>query len=337
MNIAPAEEAKRSFHRKKLILLAVILALQIGIILLTIFINPKPEDVIRLYEVTVEPQDDGTLDITYHILWEPQSSVEDLTWVQIGTANPDYRVIRAGNSISSWSRESDEAGLSLLRLDLDRGYEAGDVLELDFTINQQRMLCRNSTGDFYEFVPGWFNAIPVKQYRFRWKQSPLIQSTSADGQGDGYYEWWGSLECGGYRKMTIQYGEKAFPGATAVSYSTFWDGGCTNELKEEKAGFIFLAVIVVLALAVAQVWIIDSMVSYRRGRGFLRGYGHSVHSYGTMNRNYIRARDKYRATHAGSRGGGGGGGCACACACACAGGGRAGCSQKDTRGTETDG
>jgi Asp-tRNA(Asn)/Glu-tRNA(Gln) amidotransferase A subunit family amidase len=53
-----------------------------------------------------------------------------------------------------------------------------------------------------------------------------------------------------------------------------------------------------------------------------------MHTYGRPNPHYIRARNAYNATHR-SRGGGSGG-CACACACACAGGGRAGCSQKDT-------
>lgn len=79
-------------------------------------------------------------------------------------------------------------------------------------------------------------------------------------------------------------------------------------------------------LSIAEVYIVDCYVSYGRGRGFLTGHGYHVHAYGRSNPHYIRARDKYNATH--SRSGGGGRGCACACA----GGGRAGCSQKDTYG-----
>ena len=59
-------------------------------------------------------------------------------------------------------------------------------------------------------------------------------------------------------------------------------------------------------------------------------HGYYIHTYGRSNPHYIRARDRYNATHSRSSGGRSGGGCACACACACAGGGRAGCSQKDT-------
>ena len=81
-------------------------------------------------------------------------------------------------------------------------------------------------------------------------------------------------------------------------------------------------------ILLGEIMIIDGFVSYGRGRGFVRGYGYHVHTYGRVNPHYTSARD---AHNSGSRGGArGGGGCACACACACAGGGRAGCSQKDT-------
>ena len=83
-----------------------------------------------------------------------------------------------------------------------------------------------------------------------------------------------------------------------------------------------------LLLGLAEMYLVDSFVSYNRGRGFLRGYGHHVHVYGYHNPRYISARNRHNAS-SGGRGGFSGGGCACACACACAGGGRAGCSQKD--------
>jgi len=88
-------------------------------------------------------------------------------------------------------------------------------------------------------------------------------------------------------------------------------------------------------LIIAEVYIVDSYVSYGRGRGFLTGHGYYVHTYGRSNPYYIRQRDKYIATHR-SNSGGRSGGCACACACACAGGGRAGCSQKDTYGKQPE-
>ena len=125
----------------------------------------------------------------------------------------------------------------------------------------------------------------------------------------------------------------SFPGCETVTYKAFDDSGAYNALKDEKAPLIIMALMVVVILVGVQVWAVDNVVSYHRGRGFLTGHGHHIHIYGRYNPNYIRARDKYneeiRSQNSGSRGGRGGG-CACACACACAGGGRAGCSQKDT-------
>ena len=80
-------------------------------------------------------------------------------------------------------------------------------------------------------------------------------------------------------------------------------------------------------MLVGELFIVDSYVSYNRGRGFLRGYGHPLHVYGYSNPRYTEAQmEKSGGSHRGGTYRGGG----CACACACAGGGRAGCSQKDT-------
>ena len=90
--------------------------------------------------------------------------------------------------------------------------------------------------------------------------------------------------------------------------------------------------VVIAGILVAEIYLLDSHVSYRRGRGFLVGYGHPIHTYGYQNPRYIRAYNRAHTHTSSGRSSGGfrGGGCACACACACAGGGRAGCSQKDT-------
>jgi hypothetical protein len=179
------------------------------------------------------------------------------------------------------------------------------------------MLCKNEAGYFYEFVPYWFNAIQVQSYEFRWL---------------GKYNrlWHGNLDYGEFVKMTVQYGMDDFAGCQTVKYHPFYDEDTYNELKEDKFGVVFLSCLFAALLIIAEVYIVDSYVSYNRGRGFLSGHRYYVHTYGRSNPHYIRARDRYNATHSGGRRGGGGG---CACACACAGGGRAGCSQKDTYNT----
>lgn len=314
--------ANRKFPTWSTVLLVIVVAVQIGLIVFAICYQPKPQDLIREYDVTVRPLEDGSLDIEYRLVWQALDESEALTWVEIGMANENFSVYpdSVSPNISTYSTYTDGDYVSL-QLDFERPYLGGDVIEFFFKINQRNMLCENGKGYFYEFVPGWFNAIQVKQYEFLW----LTEGTKT-------MHLQGSLDYGEYRTMFVQYGREDFLGCRTAPYAPFDADGAYNELAEDKVGIAVLCCLMTVLLIIAEVYIVDSYVSYRRGRGFLTGHGYYVHTYGRSNPYYIRARDKYNATHSARSGGRGGGGCACACACACAGGGRAGCSQKDTYG-----
>ena len=314
--------AKRTFPVGYTILLVVIVLVQIGLILLGIRYQPKPQDVIHQYNVTVQALDDGSLDIEYRLVWEALDTSEELTWVEIGMANENFSVYSnsVSSNIATYSKNA-EGDYVTLRLDFKKAYLGGDVIEFSFKVNQKDMLCKNESGYFYEFVPGWFNAIQVKNFEFVWRMP-----SSRD------YIQRGSLDYGEYSKMTIQYGTNDFAGCQTVKYRPFDDDGAYNELKGDKNGALFACCFGAALLIVAEVYIVDCYVSYGRGRGFITEYGAHVHMYGRTNPGYIRARRRYHARSSAGRSGGRSGGCACACACACAGGGRAGCSQKDTYG-----
>ena len=316
-------KAGRTFPVGYTFLLVVIVILQIGLIFFGIRYQPKPKDVIHQYNVTVQPLDDGSLDIEYRFVWEALDASEPLTWVEIGMPNQHFTVYSdsVSSNIASYSRYTEEDYVSL-RLAFQKEYYGGDVIAFSFKVNQKNMLCQNESGYFYEFVPGWFNSIRVEQYEFIWRK---------EGGNDDIQT--GSLDYGEYCKMTVQYGVLAFQGCKTVCYQPFDDDGAHNQLKEDKNGILVLCCLGAAFLIIAEVYIVDCYVSYGRGRGFLTEYGAHVHVHGRTNPGYIRARRRYHASHSGGRSGGrGGGGCACACACACAGGGRAGCSQKDTYG-----
>ncbi len=309
---------KRTFPKKNTIWLCVCVLLQVALILFAIWYQPKPQDKIDEYRVVVTPLDDGTLDIEYYLRWTPLDESEPLTWLEIGTANEQFTIDRSScsHTIRTISKQNED-GFTGVRIDLDRAYAAGKTLVISFKINQQRILCRDEDGYFHEFVPGWFNATPVEHYEFRWKN---------DGP-EGDHVWQGSLDCGEYALLKVRYTDPhVFDGYPTVKYQPFDDSGAYDELRENKGGVIAMIVMGIFFLAVAELHIIDSYVSYHRGRGFMTGYGHHVHVYGRVNPRYSRARAAHQATSSHS----GGRGCACACACACAGGGRAGCSQKDT-------
>ena len=221
------------------------------------------------------------------------------------------------------------------RFDFKDSYIGGETVRFSFTINTGSMLTLSDGGYFYEFVPGWFNAIPVESYTFKWKLSDHVLSHNASAIEDGYAVWQGSLDCGGYVSMQVAYDESAFDPMTPPAVYTPFDGSdAYNSLTSDRIALGILFGAIALLLVIPQVFVVDCFVSYHRGRGFLRGYGHHHHVYGHNNPHYEKAAIVRGASGGGHyyRGGRSGGGfaCACACACACAGGGRAGCSQKNT-------
>ena len=324
-------QKKRKFPLFNTVCLVLCFVGQILLIAFAIWYQPTPQDRIEQYNVTVEPLPDGTLDITYELKWTALDETEPLTWIEVGMANEDFLICGEGrsNNISSIVKYTDD-GYCSARIYLTRNYYGGDTLDIFFKVNQQRLLCRDNNGVlFYEFVPGWFNETPIENYHFKWKLDKSIVNNNAHYESNGFAIWEGSFECGEYELMKVHYSDSAFGDAETASYMPFDNDGTYNGLKEDKGTAICICIMLIIGLLVVEIIICDSYVSYYRGRGFIRGYGYHMHTYGYVNPRYRTARNAHNA----ARGGGGGGrGCACACACACAGGGRAGCSQKDTYG-----
>ena len=325
-------EKKRKFPVLSTFLLLLLLALQIFLVICAFRYQPEPQDVIEDYTVTVRPSVDGSLDVEYRFTWTALDPEEDLTWVEIGMANPNFTVLgeRSYNIVSAYPY-TDEEGYCSARIYFNRPYRSGETLEFYFTVNQRSILSTTGTDRLYEFIPSWFNGTPVRHYTFYFdKFYGSIASSNADREDDEFLIWEGEMPCGTYVPMGVVY--NSFPAsAAAVRYQPFDDGGCYDALAEDKASMVGVMILLILVIAVGELFIIDAFVSYVKGRGFMRGYGHHVHVYGYRNPHYISASSAHRGS-----GGGGGGGCACACACACAGGGRAGCSQKDTHRVKKD-
>lgn len=320
----------RTFPVFKTFLLVLCVIAQVVLVCIAIFVEPPaPQDRIDEYNVTVEPREDGSLDITYDIVWTALDESEPLTWVEIGMANSNFELYT--DSVKGGSAYRDVYdGYCYVHVMFPRAYTGGETVEFSFTVNQRDLLHGEGKDRFYEFVPGWFNSTPIESYTFRWKASDKLLATNADSHDLQWHTWKGSLECGQYVLMEIQYGAGAFADAETARYREFDDDEAYNEPKSTQNAFRAMCVVFILSLVAAEVYIVDSYVSYSRGRGFMRSGGYHIHHYGRINPRY-RA---YRAAQNRSSGGGGSRGCACACACACAGGGRAGCSRKRTFGED---
>ena len=317
-------ERKRKFPILGTIALCIMFVIQIVCVVIICVYQPEPQDIIDDYTIYASPQEDGSLDIKYCFTWTPMDTSEDLTWVEIGMANEYFTILdERSDNIKEINRYADDEGYCYAQVYFDRPYQSGETLYFYFTVNQRRVLATDGVEIFYEFIPGWFNYTPVDHYTFYFAKYGDIFSYNGDDEELYWLKWEGSLECGDFVKMRVHY--NSFD-AHSVSYEPFDEEGCFNGMDADKSVATVLLVVIIIVALIIEISIIDAYVSYNRGRGFLHGYGHPVHVYGRVNPRYKSEADKHHS----SSGGGGGRGCACACACACAGGGRAGCSQKDT-------
>lgn len=282
--------------------------LLLGAVILIIYIISanQPLDRIQDYQVEVTPLEDGTLDITYRLRWEVLNSSREgpLSWVKIGMANENFRIKEYGGAILS---PRNTVG-SYASFSLRKEFEKGETAQFWFTVNQRRMLLRDSTdngNDYYEFTPGWFPKIEVEHYLFSWKGAPSIARSNADRTEDGRLIWEGALKQNERVNLCVTYEKGAFDPSTAL----YGSGPTVYQESTDEGGGpdrrVVFAIVFLTFFAAILVSDISGGSGYRGGRGYHMHIG-------------------------GRRGGGCACACAgCACACACAGGGRAGCSSKD--------
>lgn len=269
-------------------------------------------DEILSYTTTVSPRDDGTLDIRYNIQWKVLDSTTEgpLKWVKIGIPNQHVNEIKKiSKNIKKIKYLS--SGGNYVRIDFKDKYEAGEVVDFEFSIHQSYMYNINdSTGKVaYTFTPGWFEDIEVKQATIKWKSKDVTRST---GNSSGEYIIW-SRALAKNQKITakVEYSIGSFnlnynKQASNVNSSY----GNSNSTSNPEMTILFLVILFIVIYVVAMVCAIASPSYYRHG-----GYGYygGYYPYGHYHHHHHH--------HRGFGGGGFGGGrrrfvmCMCMCLC----------------------
>lgn len=281
-------------------------------------------DYIELYEIYVDPvKEDGSLDIRFNIEWRVLDSISDgpLTWVKIGIPNKFVRdLVIISSSIDDMYYYSDSG--SYIRLDLDRSYNAGELVHLEFKYNQYRMYQVFGDTILYDYNPGYFEDIKVKECNLYWNKSGVKNIWQSYEELNDYYKWSTSLSYSEVIKVDVNYD---------ISYFNKIDEKLDySDSYMVTKDYLFMIFVILLFLA---AFLLPPIIAYLKGDPYMRnrGFVRSYYPYryyrsgvNTVDRKGAVIVNPSNGTHSGS-----GGGCACACACACAGGGRAGCSKKD--------
>ena len=107
-----------------------------------------------------------TTDSAYEIEWKVLDSTTEgpLEWVKIGIPNANVDSFKAlSKNISKIAYTS--LGGDYIRIDFDRQYKEGEVINFSFKFHQTHMYTITSTGLAYNFTAGWFDDIVVKESR----------------------------------------------------------------------------------------------------------------------------------------------------------------------------
>lgn len=320
--------------------------------------SSKDTDRINQYYITVNPRKDASLDIRYDVQWEILSDdIDALDEVLIGIPNSNVNQLKPLTSNISSIKENN----SVVKLGFRNPYKGKQVVSFSFSIHQMNMYTMENGKCNFNFTPGWFDNIEVKDIKILWNSKNVQNADANDFNSDGYYVWSGSLKKGKKMTANIDYLENNFKISTKQNNSetalgelasaidtTNVDG--TTDYNDIMNGVDLQAFnmegyanmdpntalkniykIGGLAVGCLTFGTVLSMFA-GLGRGYTShgGYGY----YGRPSRSsYTSSSSSFGSFLGGSSGGFGGGSHSCACACACAGGGRAGCSKKDFYGT----
>ena len=110
------------------------------------------------YTVTLTPQSDGTVDISYYQQWTCLSG--NIPWITVGLPNTSYTITGSGDNVRS-IRDDSGSGWDGVYIGLDRTYYANQSFIVSFTVNQRNLLTESTGSWGINFTPGWYDSANI--------------------------------------------------------------------------------------------------------------------------------------------------------------------------------
>jgi len=197
--------------RKSLILLLVLI---ISCMSFSFAFADSPTDEIENFTITCDLNENGTVNMLYHIEWKVLESdgIGPLSWVNIGIPSSSF-VSFEPKSPTVTNMNYTSSGGSYLEIYLDREYYEGDTAIIDFLLVQDNMYQMNLDEDgitTFRFTPAWFDGIEVKNLTIKWNNENLTSWSPDCLIQDGYNTWTTSLDANDYYTVTVNYPNKAY-------------------------------------------------------------------------------------------------------------------------------
>ena len=248
--------------KRKLFALLSVLILTLAMIPGAKSFAAKPLDEILNYEITVDVNDDATLNMHYHIDWKVLDSTSEgpLEWVQIGIPNSHYISCTADSDTIKSINATSSGGQYVAKIYFDKKYYKDEVVSFDFNLVQDYMYEMNvlTEGEtVYYFTLGWFDGIEVDNITVKWNADKSIGNSSGATLEDGYLVWTGSLAAGKkFAEVSVTYPSDAFSFDTskyAANEETYKSNNNSYDYSNSSSdaggamvGFLFLLIPIVL-------------------------------------------------------------------------------------------
>lgn len=271
---------------KKLNLLKTVRMTIISILIMVMAVIVLPEktsakvlDEILDYEMTVDVNDDASVEIVYDISWKVLDSKTEgpLEWVEIGIPNKHCDSIE-GLSDTIRSVSTKTSGESYAVVYFDRKYYEGEVVNFSFKITQNYMYQYYPAESIseYTFTPGWFDNITVDNLVIRWNSDKAERFSPACSMEGDYMVWQTSLNPGGKYTVTVGYTSDAYAFDTTVhenesSSYEFSEHSLIENILFTLLIIVFMVVIVAACAAPFGIPILLVFLIYKASRGFTAG------------------------------------------------------------------
>ena len=240
-----------------------------------------PTDEILDYTITASVNDDGTVNLEYHIDWKVlRDDIGALEWITVGIPNGEYVSIEARSDTIKEIGYSTENGSSV-RIDFDRSYHAGETVSFDYLVVQDYMYQMNLFQEgqtAYVFTPGWFDEIAVDALTVRWDSADTASWSPDCLVKSGYLEWTKALVPGETFQVTVAYPNdaRAFNDSKAIYQPGDRNGGGDYDNYDnyesdsgDDFGAAFGGLMVLLFFVGIPVWIVKKVKnSFQRSSGF---------------------------------------------------------------------
>ena len=217
---------------KKLLSILASLVLVAVVALPGIGVKAQPTDEILDFTITVDVNDDATLNMLYHIEWKVlDDSIGALDWVQIGIPNSNYKsCAKVSDNIKDVKVQFSGSEV-FAQVYFKNKYYKDDIVNFDFRVIQDYMYEMNVLKEgetVYYFTPGWFNDIPVDNLTIIWNADKATAWSHGATTEDGKLVWKGTLSAGAkFEEISVTYPSDAFAfdtSKTANAYDAYGNG-----------------------------------------------------------------------------------------------------------------